>query len=288
MKLHEIQSRLGIVDAEMRTIFDAAETAGTDPAGEALERWNTLKNERDDLATKRDRAETRDAIDRAAEGRPLEQRGEAEGGESVFGLTREQRMSQFVAARTGQPEQRGLSAGRAVAAILRGGDWRDAEAEHRVMSTTSGTAGGFMVPDPISTNLIDLARNASVMVRAGVLTIPMSGPNLRIVQVLSDLTAQWRGEGQAIDESDGTFGALNLTAHSLAALVRVNNELLDDVPTFAATLDNQLAAALALKLDYEALYGTRAGRPLGLRNYRGARGVDGGEWRPPDRLRRRA
>jgi HK97 family phage major capsid protein len=89
---------------------------------------------------------------------------------------------------------------------------------------------------------------------------------LTVVRVLSDPTAQWRGEGQAIDESDGTFGALNLHAHSLAALVRINNELLDDVPTFAATLDNQLASALALKLDYEALYGNGVGRPLGLRN----------------------
>ena len=39
-------------------------------------------------------------------------------------------------------------------------------------------------------------------------------------------------------------------------LCRVNAELLDDVPSFASTLDGILSASIAVKLDYAGLYGT--------------------------------
>lgn len=264
LKLKDIIERRAAVETEMRSLYDGAATAGEDLAGEKLERWNALKGERDDLAAKQEQAETRDALDRDAEGKDLETRGNAGDGDVVFGLKPEQRMSQYLARTTGQPEQH-LSVGRAVRGIITG-DWRDAEAEQRTMSTGNGTLGGFLMPDPISANMIDLARNQAVMIRAGALTIPMASQNLRVVKVVTDPTAQWRGEGAAITESDGTFAALQLGAYSLAALVRVNAELMDDVPMFAATLDNMLAQALALKMDHAALYGTGAGQPLGLRN----------------------
>jgi HK97 family phage major capsid protein len=72
--------------------------------------------------------------------------------------------------------------------------------------------------------------------------------------------------GAEISEQDGSFGAQNLVAHSLAVLVRVNAELLDDAPIFGAVLDNSLAQATALALDYAGLYGNGVGQPLGLRN----------------------
>ena len=261
MKLTDIIERRAAVDAEMRSIYDAAETAGQDLAGEKLERWNSLKTERDDLAAKEARARTRDDLDRAAPARIV---GQETPEDSAYGLTREQRMADHLKATTGLSAE-GLSVGRVVRALVTG-KWEGAEAERRAMGSVTGTAGGFFVPEPVAANVIDLARNAAVMVQAGALTIPMTSNNLRVVRVLADPTAHWRGEGQAITESDASFGALNLTAHSLAALVRVNAELMDDAPMFAATLDNSLAQALALKMDYAALYGTGAGMPLGIRN----------------------
>ena len=263
MKLHDIIERRAAVEAELRKLYDDAEAAGQDLTGDALARWNALKTERDELRVKEERARTRDDLDRAAEGRPLEQLG-LDDGETVFGLKPEQRMAQYLARTTGQQEQR-LSAGKAIRGMLTG-EWSGAEAEQRAMGTSPGATGGFLMPAPISANIIDLARNQAVLIRAGALTIPMPAKNLRVVKIATDPTATWRGEGDEITESDGTFEAVNLTAHSLAALVRVNAELLDDVPMFAATLDNMLAAALALELDRVGLYGTGAGQPLGLRN----------------------
>jgi HK97 family phage major capsid protein len=96
-----------------------------------------------------------------------------------------------------------------------------------------------------------------------------------MVRVLTDPTAYWRGEGIAITESDATFGALLVTPGSLGALCRVNAELLDDVPTFAATLDNMLAQALALKLDLLGLYGSGVGaESTGLRNISTGDGIN--------------
>jgi HK97 family phage major capsid protein len=276
MKLKDLTERRAAVETEMRALYDAAETAKEDLAGEQLEKWTTLKTELDDLKVKETRAMERDALDRKADGQPIENRGDA-AGETVFGLTREQRMADYLKATSGQ-DASGLSIGRAVRGMITG-SWEGAEAERRVMGTTPGASGGFLMPDPISANLIDLARNQAVLIRAGALTIPMVSKNLRVVKIVTDPTAQWRGEGQTIDESDGTFEGVNLTAHSLAALVRVNAELLDDVPTFAATLDMQLAAALALKLDYSGLYGNGSAQPLGLRNTDGVNeqtmGTDG-------------
>lgn len=183
---------------------------------------------------------------------------------SPFGLTREQRMADFHTRTTGE-ETQGLSVGRAIKGLL-SGSWKGAEAEQRVMASNVGTSGGFFIPGAVSASVIDLARNQSAMVAAGALTMPMAGPNITVVRVLSDPTAAWRGEGQTITESGASFGALTLAAHSLAVLVRVNNELLDDVPTFAALLDAQIAAGLALEMDRVGLYGNGVGMPLGLRN----------------------
>lgn len=264
LKLHEIKQRRTAVETEMRGLYDGAATAGeNDLAGEKLERWNTLDTELTELRGQQERAETRDAIDRAAEGKPLEQRGTADQDSTAWALKPEQRMAQYHARTTGQPEQP-LSVGRAVKGMITG-DWRDAELERREMASTTGATGGFLMPAPVSVNVIDLARNATVLIQAGALTIPMTSKDLRVVRVATDPTAAWRGEGATIAESDGAFEAVNMQAHSLAALVRVNAELVDDAPMFAGTLDGMLAAALGLELDRVGLYGTGAGQSLGLR-----------------------
>jgi HK97 family phage major capsid protein len=263
---NEISARRAAIRGELHGINNQ-HSDGEMPA-DVQQRCTDLEAEAERLNAAERRQATLDELDRHAVGaRPVT--GEAEGaaaeaGETVFGLTPEQRMADYIRARTGATSG-SLSPGRAVRGMLTG-RWDGAEAERRAMSTTVGTAGGFLVPEALSANVIDLARNASVLVQAGALTIPMPNQTLRVVQVLTDPTASFRGEGTAITESEGTFGALNLTAHSLAAMVRVNNELLDDAPSFAATLDHQLAATLALKLDWAGLYGSDAGNePQGLR-----------------------
>ena len=274
--IREMLARREAIRVELRNIHDSA--PGGELSTEAAARWAALETEADSLASAEKRQAMLDDLDRRATGKPLtddgtETRGNADG-VSVFGLKPEQRMADFVGRTQGTPAA-GLSMGRTIRGILTG-KWDGAEAEKRAMGTTIATAGRFLVPDLIASNVLDLARNASAVVRAGATTIPMANQGLTVVRVLTDPTAAFRGEGETIIESEGTFGAINLRANSLAAMVRVNNELLDDAPMFAATLDQQMASALALKLDHAALYGTGAGQPQGLRNTAGVNEISMG------------
>jgi HK97 family phage major capsid protein len=261
-KLTDIRARRAAIETEQRTLLDAADKAGKDDLdGAELEKFNALQAEDTTLKGTEDRARVRDELDRKAEGKPAGPGDQAAPG-TVRALKPEQRMAELYPA----GDRENLSLARAVrGAVL--GDWSGADAERRAMGTTTSTLGGFLVPSPISANIIDMARNRVCVVLAGALTIPMETADLTVVQVTTDPTAAWRAEGETISESDGGFAALNLSTKSLAALVRCNAELLEDVPAFQAQLEIQLAAALALKLDYAALYGIgAASEPRGLRN----------------------
>ena len=261
MNLREILARRDAIRVELRGILEK-HPDGAMPA-DVQTRTTDLEAEAGRLNDAERRQVLLDDLDRRAEARPMTEDGSQETA-TVYGLTPEQRMTDFVKAKTGVASA-GLSAGRAIKGMITG-NWTGADAEKRTMGGSTGAAGGFLLPSPISANVIDLARNMTVLINSGAGTIPMEVGNLRVVRVLTDPTAAWRGEGTAIAESDGAFGALNLTAHSLAALVRVDNELMEDAPNFASILDNQLAKVLALKLDYAGLYGSGVGQPLGLRN----------------------
>lgn len=269
MKLMDIVERRNAVEAEMQGLYDAAEKAGEDLSGEKLETWTKLDHERRDLKAKEDRARTRDELARQADAKPIVEKRP----QDTWALTNEQRWADYVSAQSGESCE-GLSLGRGIAALLRG-DWRGAEAEKRAMGTTSNVAGGFFVPDLVSANVIDLVRNRSVLSAAGALTVPMTANNMTMVRVITDPTAAWRAEGATISESDSEFGAILIVPNSVAALCRVNAELLDDVPSFASTLDGMLAAALAQKLDHAGLYGSGVGaEPTGLRNISTSDGIN--------------
>jgi len=269
MKLNDIIERRNAVETEMQSIYDAAEKVGEDLSGEKLEKWEQLDAERRDLKAKEGRARTRDELARKSEAKPITEKRP----QDTWALTSEQRMADYVTAQTGESCD-GLSLGRAVGAMIRG-DWRHADAERRAMGTIANTAGGFFVPDLVSASVIDQMRNKMVLVSAGALTVPMAVNNLTMVRVITDPTAAWRAEGATISESDAEFGAILIVPNSVAALCRVNAELLDDVPSFASTLDGMLAAALAQKLDHAGLYGSGVGaEPTGLRNISTSDGIN--------------
>ena len=271
MNLQDILERRSAVQAEMRTIYDAAESEGRDLSADEAGRWEALRNEERSLSDRERRARERMELDRNQDGgTPHGERRAMEAGE-VRALRPEQRMAEL--SRTDGPA---LSLGR----MLRGtilGDWTGAQEEMRAMSTTTASAGGYLVPDSISANVIDLARNAAVAIQAGGLTIPMPTQKMTVVRITTDPTAGWRSEGGAITESDGGFEPITLEARSLAALVRVNIELLEDVPAFQNIIEAQIAAALALELDRAALFGSgTAPEPRGLFNTTGINEVDMG------------
>ena len=95
------------------------------------------------------------------------------------------------------------------------------------LSVGENTEGGYTVPDEFHRQLIqaleenNIFRGLAHVIRtnSGTHTIPIAADNGK---------ASWVEEGNAIAESDLTFGVTTLSAYKLACAIRVSNELLHD------------------------------------------------------------
>lgn len=129
------------------------------------------------------------------------------------------------------------------------------DAEKRALSEGTDSAGGFTVPTPLAAIYIDKLRAASVVMRAGATTVDMTSETLAIARLATDPTMAWRLENAEINASDPTFERVLLEAKSLAGLVKVSRELLEDSVNIAAILENAFVQAAALEFDRACLYG---------------------------------
>jgi len=164
-------------------------------------------------------------------------------------------------AAVGGHEDADLSVGRYVLGMATG-NWEHAPAEQRLLSVGTFTAGGALVPQPLDSMLIDLARSQSVVVNMGAGTIPMDSATLDIACVRSDPTAQWMGGDElrtaGITESQGTFGRLQFQAQTVAILERISIELFEDAINGPQVIEEQIGKALGLAIDKAVLYGVEA------------------------------
>ncbi|MCU5785934.1 putative phage capsid protein [Alcanivorax marinus] len=176
-------------------------------------------------------------------------------------LTPEQRLADLTAWPPGS-ELRGLSMGRYLRSMVVGGG---TGAERRALVEGTDSAGGYTVPRILSDQLIDLMRSKTVAIRAGALTVPLTSAEQYIAKVASDPVPAWRGEAQEVSESDPTFARVAFEPKSLAVIVRVSRELLEDSLNLNQELPNVIAAAMAQELDRVIFLGTGTGNePSGL------------------------
>lgn len=148
---------------------------------------------------------------------------------------------------------------------------------------TEGTdsAGGYTVPTHLMSQLIDAMRAKTVAVQAGAITIPLETEKTTIARLDSDPQAGWRLERGAVAESDPTFGAVTFTARSLACMVKVSRELLEDSINIDSAIMAAFSGAMAGELDRVALFGQGvAPEPRGIFNTNGvsvvSMGTNGG------------
>lgn len=145
------------------------------------------------------------------------------------------------------------------------------DSEHRAMAEGTASAGGALVPAPSAARFIDKARNATRVIQAGATTVPMDSNTLRVPRLTGSSAPAWRAENAAIAQGDLTFDSVTLTAHSLAFLVKLSRELIEDSdPSALMIVENDLAAQVALEIDRVALRGSGSGdEPRGVRNTSG-------------------
>lgn len=150
------------------------------------------------------------------------------------------------------------------------GDWTGAEKE-RALTEAGSASGGILVPLPLWGSVIDLARNASVVLAAGAQTVPMTAQTLRIPRLTGDPGPAWRNESQAYVQNDLTFDSVELKARSLGRLIRVSEELVaDSDPNAISVVEQAFAASIASEIDRVMLRGSgTAPEPRGLLNTAG-------------------
>jgi len=178
-------------------------------------------------------------------------------------LRSDQSFRSWAQARAEVPEHiRGMNAGQFLRAMVVNDK---TDAERRALAEATDSAGGYTVPDILSSELIDKARANSVVMQAGARTVPLTSDSNTIAKVLTDPTPAWRAEAGAVANSDGTFGAVVLTPRSLAVAVDISAELMADSLNLATALPQILAAAMAQELDRVALIGSgTAPEPQGV------------------------
>jgi HK97 family phage major capsid protein len=141
-------------------------------------------------------------------------------------------------------------------------------AKHEIAASMSGGSnnlGGFLVPDLVSSRVLDLARAQSAVTQAGAVVVPMESETLTLAKVMSDPTFATHAENATLSETDIAFGAITFTTRTIGCYVRISRELAADAPNVGQVVENCLAKALAAELDRQAIDGDAGTEFQGLK-----------------------
>lgn len=132
--------------------------------------------------------------------------------------------------------------------------------------------GGFLIPERLRADLLRVSLETALM-RRFARVIPMDSltvpfPTLdstsNATTVHGGIAAFWTEEGQALQESDPTFGRVVLKANKLTARADVPNELFQDsIISLEAFISEVFPDAMAWFEDMAFINGTGVGEPLG-------------------------
>lgn len=144
--------------------------------------------------------------------------------------------------------------------------------------TTTGTAGGSFAPTENASYFFDRLRAESVVLSSGVRQLSTTAARLAVPRVLADAAVGWVAEGAEITPSDPNADTVTAIPRALKALVYASNELIaDSNPDAQDVLAENLARAVALKLDLGMLEGTGTAPEIrGLKNQSGIQTVSMG------------
>jgi len=169
-------------------------------------------------------------------------------------LERGQSMREFVSRHRDTNELRGLSAGAFLRAMVLG---PRTDVERRALNGASDSAGGYTVPEILSSEIIDNMRAALVTERAGAKVIPLKSDQQAFAKILTDPIAAWRAENAAVNESDDiTFGQVVFLPKTLACIVKASREVIEDSLNIEQALMMAITKSMAIEVDRVALVGS--------------------------------
>ena len=163
--------------------------------------------------------------------------------------------------RSGRPR---LHLGKMIVGAVTGRWDEESQAEKLAMGGSTNIGGGILVSDELAADIIDLARAAAVLFRAGCQTIAMKSDTLRIAKINADPVLVDKAENAPFSGTTVQFGALGLMAHTVGNFILVSRELIQDSVNAAALIQQTLARALAVSLDSLGLNGSGSGTLQGI------------------------
>jgi HK97 family phage major capsid protein len=150
------------------------------------------------------------------------------------------------------------------------------DALRNAASSVSPADGGFLVPETLRSQLMQIALEQST-VRPRATVVPMESARVPFPiidsttnagSVFGGMIAFWTEEAAMLQDANPKFGKVELDAKKLTGLSAVPNELLQDsIVSFMALLERLWPQALAFEEDAKFTAGSGVGEPLG---YRGA------------------
>lgn len=161
-------------------------------------------------------------------------------------------------------------------ASMRSGGETDPRLRNAAPSTygneSVGADGGFLVPTDFRTEILTkvfgedslLARTDRMQSSSNTITLPKD--ETTPWQTSGGIQAYWTAEGGTKTQSKPVLGETTLKLHTLATLVPVTEELLEDAPAMGAYLNRKVPEKMDFKISDAIVRGTGVGMPLGLLN----------------------
>ena len=145
-------------------------------------------------------------------------------------------------------------------------------AERAVTVGAADSAANLVAQNLMAGSFIDVLRNSSAAMRAGITHLPGLVGNQEIPRQTSAVNATWlSNEDAEAGEDEVTFDQIELRPKDIAVFTEVTRRAMQQsTPSVEALSRSDLAIQVALGLDLAVLYGTGAnGQPTGIANQSG-------------------
>ena len=159
------------------------------------------------------------------------------------------------------------------------------EIAQRSNNAGTGAAGGYLIPDEVSSTIIDLAMATTPVMELGPTLLKGLRGELPIPKITGRPTMYWVGEEEAASESETTFGEVVLRPKTAAAFTKVSRRLLYQTVNVAEQIiRDQLVKSFRLGIDQALIEGTGTEKQIkGVQNFAGltataALGTNGGRF----------
>lgn len=134
----------------------------------------------------------------------------------------------------------------------------------------SGADGGFAVPPDYRTEILSKVFNEDSLLaltdrlQSSSNTITLPTDETTPWQTSGGIQSYWTAEGAAKTQSKPALGETTLKLHTLATLVPMTEELLEDAPAMGAYLNRKAPEKMDFKVSDAIVRGTGVGQPLGF------------------------